>query len=110
MLEVQNNNQLNQSQQKRKTSLGAGRGIFRLRFRKEWRIDEAELYEKASLKAKKNHLFKTETKILKAERKKQSVFGEKKKLGDMGFGDRSQPSHGGSAGLVTWTRQFCRSH
>lgn len=73
MLEAQNNNELNQSQQKRKTSLGTGRGIFRLRFRKESRINEAELYEKASLKAKKIHLFKAETKILKAERETVSI-------------------------------------
>lgn len=62
-MEAQNNNkQLNESQQKRKTSLGTGRSIFHLRSRKEWRINKAELYEKAFLKAKKIHLFKRETK------------------------------------------------
>lgn len=33
----------------------------------------AELYEKASLKSKKIHLFKTETKILKAETEMVSI-------------------------------------
>lgn len=73
MLEAHSKNQLNQSWQKRKTSLQTGRGIFHLRFRKEWRLKELQLYEKASLKVKKVNLFNTETKILRSEREMASI-------------------------------------